>query len=42
MIRSAAGKAMRVGRARVYLVGLVMMLVVVLGVATTALGTTGG
>jgi hypothetical protein len=42
MIRSAASKVMWVGRATVFLVGLAVILAVVLGVATTALGATGG
>jgi len=38
MLRSAASKVMWVGRATVFLVGLAMILALVFGVATTALG----
>ncbi len=41
MIRSAASKVMWVGRATVFLVGLAVILALVFGVATTALGATG-
>jgi hypothetical protein len=42
MIRSAASKVMWVGRATVFLVGLSVILAVVLGVATAAVGATNG
>jgi hypothetical protein len=41
MLRSAASKVMWVGRATVFLVGLAVILALVLGVATTALGANG-
>ncbi len=41
MIRSTASKVMWVGRAAVFLVGLVVILALVFGVATTALAGTG-
>jgi hypothetical protein len=42
MLRSAVGKVMWVGRATVFLVGLAVIVALVLGVATMALGATGG
>lgn len=42
MIRSTVKKVMWIGRATVFMVGLAVILALVLGVATTALGTTGG
>ena len=42
MLRSAAGKVMWVGRATVFVVGLSVILALVFGVATTAVGATGG
>jgi hypothetical protein len=42
VIRSAASKVMWVGRATVFMVGLAVILALVLGVATTALGATEG
>jgi hypothetical protein len=42
MIRSTVKKVMWVGRATVFMVGLAVILALVLGVATTALGATGG
>lgn len=42
MLRSTANKVMWVGRATVFMVGLAVILALVLGVATTALGATGG
>ncbi len=42
MLRSVAGKVMWVGRATVFVVGLVVTLALVLGAATTAMGATGG
>jgi hypothetical protein len=42
MIRSAVGKVMWVGRATVFLIGLAVILALVVGVATAALGATGG
>jgi hypothetical protein len=41
MIRSAVGKVMWVGRATVFLVGLSVILAVVFGVASAALGANG-
>ena len=41
MLRSTVSKVMWVGRATVFLVGLSMMLAVVLGVASVALGANG-
>lgn len=41
MIRSTASKVMWVGRATVFLVGLAVILALVLGVATTAMGANG-
>jgi hypothetical protein len=41
MIKSAVSKVMWVGRATVFLVGLAVILALVLGVATTALGANG-
>ena len=41
MIGSAIGKVMWVGRATVFLVGLAVIIALVVGAATTALGTTG-
>lgn len=41
MIRSAAGKVMWVGRATVFMVGLAVILALVFGVATSALGANG-
>jgi hypothetical protein len=41
MIRSAAGKVMWVGRATVFLVGLSVILALLFGVASTALGSNG-
>src|ERR687885_868527 len=41
MIRSAASKVMWVGRATVFLVGLIVVLAVVLGLASAALAGTG-
>ena len=41
MIRSAAGKVMWVGRATVFLVGLAVILALVFGAATTAMGADG-
>lgn len=41
MLRSAAGKVMWVGRATVFLVGLAVILALVLGVASMALGANG-
>jgi hypothetical protein len=41
MLRSAASKVMWVGRATVFLVGLAVILALVLGLASVALGTTG-
>ena len=40
--RSAFSKVMWVGRATVFLVGLAVVLALVFGAATTALGATGG
>jgi hypothetical protein len=42
MLRSAASKVMWVGRATVFLVGLAVILAVLLGLASTAFGATGG
>jgi hypothetical protein len=42
MLRSAVGKVMWVGRATVFLVGLAVILALVLGVASVALGANGG
>ena len=42
MLRSAASKVMWVGRATVFLVGLAVILALVVGAATAALGATGG
>ncbi len=42
MIKNAVGKVMWVGRATVFLVGLAVVLALVLGLASAALGTTGG
>jgi hypothetical protein len=41
MIRTAASKVMWVGRATVFLVGLSVILALVFGVATTAMGANG-
>ncbi len=41
MIRSAAGKVMWVGRATVFMVGLAVILALVFGAATTAMGADG-
>ena len=41
MVRTVLGKAMWVGRATIFLVGLAMILALVFGVATKALGATG-
>ena len=41
MLKSAVGKVMWVGRATVFLMGLAVILAILLGVATTALGATG-
>ena len=41
MIKSIASKVMWVGRATVFLVGLAVILAMVLGVATSALGANG-
>lgn len=41
MLRSAASKVAWAGRAPVFLVGLAMILALVLGVATTAVGANG-
>jgi hypothetical protein len=41
MLRSAAGKVMWVGRATVFLVGLAVILALLFGVASTALGANG-
>ena len=41
MIRSVVKKVMWVGRARVFFVGLAVILALVLGVASTALGADG-
>jgi len=42
MVRSAASKVMWVGRATVFLIGLAVILALVFGAATTAIGATGG
>ena len=42
MLKSAVGRVMWVGRATVFLVGLAVILAILLGVATKALGATGG
>jgi len=42
MVRSVAKKVMRVGRATVFLMGLALMLALVFGIASTALGANGG
>jgi hypothetical protein len=42
MARTMFGKVVRVGRAAIFVVGLAMVLALVFGVATTALGATGG
>src|SRR5688572_16395544 len=42
MVRSTVKKVMWVGRATVFMVGLAVILALVLGAATAALGTTGG
>lgn len=42
MLRSVAGKAIRVGRATVFLMGLALMLALVFGVVSTAFGANGG
>lgn len=42
MIRSAASTVMWVGRVTVFFVGLAVVLALLFGVATAALGTTGG
>jgi hypothetical protein len=42
MLKATASKVMWVGRATVFMVGLSVIVAVVLGVATTALGATGG
>src|SRR5215211_1334045 len=42
MLRTVFGKVMWVGRATIFMVGLAMVLALVFGVATTALGATGG
>ena len=42
MIKNGLGKVMWVGRATVFCVGLAVILALVLGVATTAIGATGG
>lgn len=42
MARSAFSKVMRVGRATLFMVGLAVVLALLLGVATMALGATGG
>ena len=42
MARSALSKVISVGRATVFMVGLAVLLALVLGVASTALGATGG
>ncbi len=41
MVRSTVGKVMWIGRATVFLVGLAVILALVLGVASTALGADG-
>ncbi len=42
MVRSVFGKVMWVGRATVFLVGLAVIMALVVGAATTAMGATGG
>src|SRR5215216_648236 len=42
MVRSVAKKVMRAGRATVFLMGLTLMLALVFGIASTALGANGG
>jgi hypothetical protein len=41
MVRTVFGKAMWVGRATIFLMGMAMILALVFGVATKALGATG-
>ena len=42
MVKTVFGKVMWVGRATIFMVGLAVILALVFGVATTALGATGG
>lgn len=41
MVKTVFGKVVSVGRAAIFMVGLAMVLALIFGVATTALGATG-